>query len=49
MIYLAAAFIVLWLSVGLYVAFLVTRQRALERELSILEEEIAEERTRANQ
>ncbi len=46
MTYLAAAFIILWLAVGLYVAFLWTRQRAIERELAQLEEEMREARSR---
>jgi CcmD family protein len=44
--FLAAAFIVLWLIVGLYVAFMLTRQRKLEREVTMLEEQLAERQTR---
>lgn len=42
MIYLAAAFIILWLLVGLFVAFMLLRQRKLEQELTMLEEQVAE-------
>lgn len=44
MIYLAAVFILLWLLVGGYLAFLLTRQRALERELRSLKEQREHER-----
>jgi CcmD family protein len=49
MVYLAAAFIILWLLVGLFVAFMLLRQRKLEQELTMLEEQMAEgqSRTRA--
>ncbi|MBX3000831.1 MAG: CcmD family protein [Caldilineaceae bacterium] len=49
MVYLAAAFIVLWLSVVLFVAFMLVRQRKLEQELEMLEEQVSEGqgRTRA--
>ena len=46
MAYLAAAFIVLWLAVGLYVAFMLVRQRRLEQDLAMLEEQLAERRER---
>ncbi len=46
MVYLAAAMIVLWLAVGLYVAFLLVRQRKLEQELELLEEEMGEHQAR---
>lgn len=49
MSFLSAAFIVLWLIVGLYVAFLWARQRRIERELSLLEEELKEARQRRKQ
>lgn len=42
MVYLAAAFIILWLAVGLFVAFMLMRQRKLEQELSMLEEQVSE-------
>ncbi len=46
MVYLAAAFIILWLSVALYVAFMLSRQRKLEQELQMLEEQVAERQPR---
>lgn len=46
MTYLAAAFIVLWLTVTIYVAFMLMRQRKLERDLDQLEEQIGEVRAR---
>jgi CcmD family protein len=48
MIYLAAVLILLWLLVGGYLAFMLTRQRTLERELQRLQEQAEDERrTRA--
>ncbi len=44
MIYLAAALIVLWLLVTGLVLSMALRQRALERELALLEEELQERR-----
>ncbi len=44
MIYLAAALIVLWLLVTGLVLSMALRQRALERELALLEEELRERR-----
>jgi CcmD family protein len=38
MVYLAAALIILWLLVAVYVATMVARQRRLEREVGMLEE-----------
>jgi CcmD family protein len=46
MVYLAAAFILLWLLVGLFVAFMLLRQRKLEQELTMLEEQMAESQSR---
>lgn len=46
MTYLAAALIVLWLLVTGLVVYMTLRQRALEQELRLLEEEL-EERQRA--
>lgn len=40
MIYLAAALIILWLSVGVFVAFMLVRQRSLEKEVQMLEEHL---------
>lgn len=48
MLYLAAAMIVLWLTVGLYVAFLLVRQRRLEQELAVLEEQVMEQQSGEN-
>ncbi len=45
MTYLAAAFIILWLSVALYVAFMLSRQRKLEQEIEMLEEQMSEQHT----
>ncbi|MBV7338739.1 CcmD family protein [Chloroflexi bacterium TSY] len=42
MVYLVAAFLVLWLLVTGYVLFMSMRQRQLEQEISVLEEMIAE-------
>jgi CcmD family protein len=47
MVYLAAAFIILWLSVGLFVAFMLLRQRKLEQELTMLEEQVSEGQARS--
>lgn len=46
MVYLAAAFILLWLSVALYVAFMLSRQRKLEQEIEMLEEQMSERQNR---
>ena len=43
MIYLASVLILLWLLVGGYLVFMLTRQRALERELQSLQERLEEE------
>ena len=40
MIYLASVLILIWLFVGGYLLFMVTRQRALEKELRSLEEKL---------
>lgn len=42
MFFLAAAMIVVWLGITLYVLYMSNRQRALEQELAALEELIAE-------
>lgn len=42
MIYLAAVLIMLWLLVGSYVVFMLSRQRALKRELRSLERNFQE-------
>jgi CcmD family protein len=39
MIYLAAALIILWLSVGVFVVYMLVRQRSLEKEVQMLEEQ----------
>ncbi|RME65969.1 MAG: CcmD family protein [Caldilineae bacterium] len=44
MIYLAAAYIILWLLVGGFVIYMLMRQRALEQELQTLEELMEEQR-----
>ncbi|MBI3959839.1 MAG: hypothetical protein HY328_13595 [Chloroflexi bacterium] len=44
MIYLAAALIILWLSVGMFVVYMLVRQRALEKEVQMLEEQFQAER-----
>ncbi len=44
MIYLAAALIILWLSVGAFVVYMLLRQRALEKEVQMLEEQFQAER-----
>ncbi|MCB0115749.1 MAG: CcmD family protein [Caldilineaceae bacterium] len=46
MAYLAAAFIILWLLVTLYVVFMLSRQRKLEQEITMLEEQVSERRNR---
>ena len=46
MVYLAAAFVILWLSVALYVAFMLSRQRKLEQEIEMLEEQLSERQNR---
>lgn len=48
MVYLAAAFIVLWLAVTLFVAYMLIRQRRLEQEIDVLEE-LVEARRQAAQ
>lgn len=48
MIYLASVLILLWLLVGGYLAFLLTRQRALERTLRSLRQQMEEERDRGD-
>ncbi len=40
MIYLASALILMWLLVGGYLLFMLARQRALEKELRSLEEQL---------
>lgn len=47
MVYLAAAFGVLWLLVTLYVLFMFSRQRGLEKEIRMLEEIVAERKQKA--
>ena len=44
MIYLAAALIILWLAVGLFVVYMLVRQRALEKDVQMLEEQFQAER-----
>lgn len=44
--YLAAAYIVVWALVTVYVIFLGTRQRRLEEEIGILEETVTERTNR---
>jgi CcmD family protein len=46
MVYLAAAFIAVWLLVTLFVVYVVQRQRALEQEMRSLEETIKERTTK---
>ena len=48
MVYLAAAFALMWLLVTLYVLFMFSRQRSLEREIRMLEE-IMEDRRKKGQ
>ena len=40
MIYLAAALIILWLSVGAFVVYMLVRQHAMEKEVQMLEEQL---------
>jgi len=40
MIYLAAALIILWLAVGAFVVYMLVRQRALEKDVEMLEEQL---------
>lgn len=40
MIYLAAALIILWLSVGAFVVYMLVRQRSLEKDVEMLEEHL---------
>lgn len=40
MIYLAAALMILWLSVGVFVVYMLVRQRSLEKEVQMLEEQL---------
>ena len=40
MIYLAAALIILWLAVGAFVVYMLVRQRALEKDVQMLEEQL---------
>ena len=49
MMYLASVLILLWLLVGGYLVFMLTRQRALERELQSLQERLEEEGRRREQ
>lgn len=44
MFYLAAAFIVVWVMVTIYVIYLSNRQRQLEQELDILQEQLQEKK-----
>ncbi len=46
MVYLAAAFIIMWVTVTAYVLFMSRRQRALEDELQTLQELLNEKKTR---
>lgn len=46
MVYLAAAFIVIWLAVGLFIVFMLMRQRKLEQDLAMLEEQMVERQSR---
>lgn len=48
MIYLASVLILLWLLVGGYLVFLLTRQRALERTLRSLRQQWEEDRDRGD-
>lgn len=43
MTFLALAYGAVWLLVGLYIAYIGTRQRKLEQEIEILDEMIAED------
>lgn len=40
MTYLAAALIILWLTVGAFVVYMLIRQRALEKDVEMLEEQL---------
>ncbi len=40
MTYLAAALIILWLTVGVFVVYMLIRQRALEKDVEMLEEQL---------
>lgn len=40
MIYLAAALIILWLVVGAFVVYMLVRQRSLEKDVEMLEEQL---------
>lgn len=44
MTFLAAAFMIMWLLIALFVVFMWVRQRQLETELASLEEQMAERR-----
>ncbi len=46
MIFLTAVLVLLWLLVGGYLIYMLTRQRALERELQSLQERLVEEEPR---
>ncbi len=46
MIFLTAVLVLLWLLVGGYLIYMLTRQRALERELQSLQERLEEEEPR---
>jgi len=45
-IFLTAVLVLLWLLVGGYLIYMLTRQRALERELQSLQERLKEEEPR---
>jgi len=40
MIYLAAALIILWLSVGVFIVYMLIRQHSLEKDVQMLEEQL---------
>ena len=40
MTYLAAALIILWLIVGAFVVYMLVRQRSLEKDVEMLEEQL---------
>ncbi|HRJ43248.1 MAG: hypothetical protein KJZ86_18160 [Caldilineaceae bacterium] len=44
MTYLAAALIILWLSVGIFVVYMWMRQRSLEKDVQMLEEQLQSQR-----
>lgn len=46
MTYLVAAFALIWLLVALYVVYMVSRQRTLEREIEMLDEAVVEMKQR---